>query len=100
MIQNSKWLLVIFFLDQNRDFTVSQFFYYVITFRITKEEVEEEMAMMHKEAEMSVEELKAMYAKMAEDSANVESEEKVNSPTAPMIFALSTTTLLAKIMMI
>ena len=56
--------------------------------------------MMHKEAEMSVEELKAMYAKMAEDSANVESEEKVNSPTAPMIFALSTTTLLAQIMMI
>ena len=47
-------------------------------FRITKEEVEEEMAMMHKEAEMSVEELKAMYAKMAEDSANVETEEKVS----------------------
>ena len=45
------------------------------SFRITKEEVEEEMAMMHKEAEMSVEELKAMYAKMAEE--NVESEEKV-----------------------
>ena len=56
--------------------------------------------MMHKEAEMSVEELKAMYAKMAEDSANVESEEKVNSPIAPMIFALSTTILLAQIMMI
>ena len=88
----------IFFLDQNRDFSVLQNFYYA--FRITKEEVEEEMAMMHKEAEMSVEELKAMYARMAEDSANVESEEKVNSPTAPMIFALSTTTLLAKIMMI
>merc|ERR1712227_230514 len=47
--------------------------------KITKEEVEEEMAMMHKEAEMSVEELKAMYAKMAEDSANAEPEVKVES---------------------
>ena len=38
------------------------------TIRTTKEEVEEEVNLMQKEAEMSLEELKAMYTRMEENT--------------------------------
>ena len=44
--------------------------------RTTKEEVEEEVNLMQKEAEMSLEELKAMYTRMAsEENTNNDNDE-------------------------
>ena len=44
------------------------------------------MAMMHKEAEMSVEELKAMYAKMADNAAKTENSKEEVKKEVILIF--------------
>lgn len=49
--------------------------------RTTKEEVDEEVNLMQKEAEMSLDELKAMYTRMAQQSSEQQQETSNNEQT-------------------